>query len=129
MIKTPQNDFERYIRQQWMRDNLQTYALISRLKVDRGFRKEWIQRRIQKEDMQSRHNAEKLFSDFISKLELIPTINSYGKPVIRIMPRRFRGISCQRLLDVDMKHTTTCINLLLEDAAAHIIRGYGIVQV
>lgn len=71
----------------------------------------------------------KLLYDFIKELELVPAINLYGKPVIRISPRRFRGRSCQSILDIELKHVTTSISLLVDEAANSIIHGYGIVNV
>ena len=71
----------------------------------------------------------KLLEDFIKELELIPIINIYDKPVIRILPKRFNGRSCQKILDVNLKHLTTCLNILLEQATQYIIHGYGIVDV
>ena len=70
-----------------------------------------------------------LLYDFIKEIELIPTINLYGKPVIRILPKRFHGRSCHNLLDVDLKHLATCLNLAVDEAAKSIIHGYGIVHV
>ena len=130
MSKTLQSDeFSRYIRQRWKQRSLQTYVFISRLKNDSRFRKEWIERRVQKEDVKNPESEKKLLRDFIKELELVPTINLYGKPVIRILPKRFRGRSCHKILDVDLKHLTTCLSLTVDEATGSIIHGYGIVQV
>jgi len=86
-------------------------------------------RRVQKEDFKDPKEEKQLLHDFIKELELVPTINIYGKPVIRIFPKRFRGSNCQNILGVDLKHLTTCISLLVDEAAQSIIHGYGIVHV
>jgi len=124
-----QDEFTRYIRPRWKQRNLQIYVFVSRLKHDAKFRREWIERRVQKEGVIDPKTERQLFYDFIKELELVPTVNIYGKPVIRISPRRFRGRSCQSILDVDLKHLTTCLSLTVEEAAQNIIHGYGIVQV
>jgi len=130
MSKTLNSDeFARYIRQKWKQRSLQTYVFISRLKHDGKFRREWIERRIQKESVTNPQSEKTLLHDFIEQLELTPTINIYGKPVIRISPRRFRGWSCQGILDVDLKHLTTCLNLTVDEAAESIMHGYGVVNV
>lgn len=130
MSKTLNNDeFSRYIRPKWKQRNLQIYVFISRLKNDCKFRREWIERRVQKEDFKDHKGGKQLLNDFIKELELVPIINLYGKPVIRILPKRFRGLSCQSILDIELKHLTTCISLTVDEAAQSIIHGYGIVQV
>jgi hypothetical protein len=130
MSKTLNNDeFTTYIRQRWKQRNLQTYVFITRLKNDARFRKEWIERRVQKEDVKNPESEKKLLHDFIKELELVPTTNVYGKPVIRILPKRFRGRSCHNLLDIELKHLTTCLSLTVDEAAERITHGYGIVQV
>ena len=102
---------------------------IARLKNDVKFRKEWIERRVQKEGIEDPKTERQLFHDFINELELVPTINVNGKPVIRILPKNFRGMSCHNLLDIEVKHLTTCISLTVDEASQRIIHGYGIVQV
>jgi hypothetical protein len=124
-----QDSFTKYIPQKWMQHNLQTYVFITRLKNDTQFRNDWIQRRVQKEDIQNPKAEEDLLRTFIEDLDLISAINAAGKPVIRIIPRRFHRRSCQSLLDINLKHTTTCVSLLIDESAEHIIHGYGIVQV
>ena len=123
------DEFTSYIKQRWKQRNLQTYVFISRLKHDAKFRREWIERRVQKEGVKIPKAEKQLLYDFINELELIPTVNLYGKPVIRILPRRFRGKSCQSILDVELKHLSTCVSLTVDEAAEGIIHGYGIVQV
>jgi len=123
------DEFTRYIRQKWKQRNLQTYVFISHLKNDSKFRKEWIERRVQKEGISDPKAERKLIYDFIEKLELVPTINIYGKPVIRILPKLFRGKSCHNLLDVDLKHLTTSLSLTVDEAAQSIMHGYSIVNV
>ena len=129
MNKTSSDEFKRYIRQRWKQHNLQTYVFISRLKDDVLFRKEWIERRVQKGEIKSIGSGRQLLNDFIEQLELVPATNINGKPVIRILPKRFRGRSCQSLLDIDLKHVTTCISLSVDEAAKSIINGYGMVKV
>ena len=130
MSKTLQLDeFSRYIRQRWKQRSLQTYVFIYRLKNDVNFRKEWIKRRIQKEDFNGIQGGKQILSDFIEQLELIPAINIYGKPTIRISPKRFRGRRCQSILDVEMKHLTTCLSLTVDEASESITYGYGVVNV
>ena len=108
---------------------MQTYAFIVRLKNDCSFRNEWIKRRVQNEDLSSIRSPERLLNEFIEALDLSPVINVSGKPVIRISPRRFQGLSCKDLLDIDLKHITTCMALIVDEAAWSIIYGYGIVTV
>jgi hypothetical protein len=121
--------FSRYIRPRWKQQNLQTYVFISRLKTDTKFRREWIKRRIQKEEVKNPKDEKQLLNDFINDLDLVPMVNVYDKPVIRILPKRFRGMSCQNILDINLKHLTTCLSLIVDEAAERIIRGYGIVNV
>ena len=123
------DEFSRYIRQKWRQRNLQTYVFIPRLKNDGKFRRSWVKRRVQKEDLKKISGGKELLSNFIEQLELTPTINIYGKPVIRISPRRFRGRNCQSILDIELKHLTTCLSLTVEQSAQSIIYGYGIAQV
>ena len=130
MSKTLNSDeFTRYIRQKWKQRNLQTYVFISRFKNDAKFRKAWVERRVQKEGISDPKAERKLLYDFIKELEIVPTINLYGKPTIRISPKRFHGRSCQSILDIDLKHLTTCLSLTVDEAAERITHGYGIVQV
>jgi len=130
MSKTLNNDeFSRYIRQKWKQQCLQTYVFISRLKSDGKFRREWIKRRIQKEDFKNLKGGKQLLHEFIKELELVPTVNIYGKPTIRISPKRFRGRSCHNILDIVLKHLTTCLSLIVAEAAEHILHGYGVVNV
>ena len=130
MSKTLQADkFTTYIRPKWKQRYLQTYVFISRLKNDAKFRKDWIARRVLKDDFRNLKEGKKLLEGFIKELELIPTINLYGKPVIRILPKRFSGRSCQRIFDIDLKHLTTCLSLTVDEAAQSIINGYGLVNV
>ena len=123
------NAFKEYIQQRWRQRSLQTYVFIARLKSDSKFRKEWMKRRVQKEDFKDIQKGNQLLKNFINELELVPTINIYGKPVIRILPRCFRGMSCQSILDVDLKHLTTCLSLTVDEAAKSIIHGYEMVNV
>ena len=130
MRKTLQSEeFTRYIKQRWKQRNLQTYVFISRLKNDDKLRKEWINRRIQKEDFKNLKVEKKLLNDFIKALELVPTTNIYGKPVIRILPKCFQGRSCHSILDVDLKHLTTSLSLTVDEVGKSIIHGYGVVNV
>jgi hypothetical protein len=104
-------------------------VFISRLINDVRFRKAWIERRVQKEDIKNTQSEKKLLNHFIKELELVPTTNIYGKPVIRIFPKRFHGKSCHNILAVDLKHITTCLSLIVDEAAERIIHGYSIVNV
>lgn len=123
------DELSRYIRPKWKRHRLQTYAFISRLKNDKAFRKDWIKRRVQKEDIKNLGLGKQLLNDFIGQLELVPAVNIQGKPVIRISPKRFKCLSCQNLLDINLKHVSTCISLTVNEAEKSIIHGYGIVKV
>jgi len=84
---------------------------------------------VQKEDFKDLKGGKQLLHDFIKELDLVPTINIYGKPVIRILPKLFCGKSCHNILDVELKHLTTCVSLTVDETAQSIIYGYGIVNV
>ena len=130
MSKTLQLDeFTRHIRQRWNQRNLLTYVFISRLKDDAKFRKEWIKRRAQKDGANNQKVDKQLLYDFVKEIDLIPTVNIYGKPVIRILPKCFQGRSCHSILDVDLKHLTTSLSLTVDDVGKSIIHGYGVVNV
>lgn len=69
-----------------------------------------------------------MLREFTRKISLVPVVNTAGKPVIRTLPRRYRGYSCKFLLDIETKHLATCISQTVDEAARSIIHGYGIVQ-
>lgn len=129
MNKHRSDDLHRYIRTRWKQRSLRTYAFISRLKNDSIFRKEWIKRRAQKDDLAHIRSPAMLLNGFLQSLELKQVVNAAGKPVIRILPRRYQGHSCHSLLDTDMKHITTFMALAVDEAAGSIIHGYNIVNV
>lgn len=123
------HDYRKYIKQDWIRSQLQVYELLRRLRDDSYFRKIWVENELEsriKEDSQlDEAGLRDLLLAFLNEFEFKVCRNNQGRPVIRISPKTFRGQPYSLILGISSKNLSTCLNLVVESAIQDVIKGYG----
>jgi len=127
--KSESPDYRKYIQQDWIRTQLQTYELLRRLRDDPYFRKIWVDNELEtriKEDSQlDEAELRDLLHAYLDEFDFKIVQNAYGKPVVHISPKVFRGQSYSSILGIPSKNLSTCLNQVVESAVQDVIKGYG----
>ena len=122
-------DYRKYIKQDWIRSQLQLYELLRRLRDDTLFRKIWVdnelENRIKDGSATDQDELRDLLHAYLNEFDFKVTSNPRGGPVVHISPKFFRGRSYSLILGISSKNLSTCLNQVVESAVQNVILGYG----
>jgi len=122
-------DYRAYISQGWIREKLQVFELIRRLRDDLKFRGKWVEselRRRKEVDVAMDEAFERdLMLAYLEELDFRIARNAGGKPSVHISPKTFRGRSYSSILGIESKHLSTALNRIIDDAVKGALDGYG----
>ena len=122
-------DYRKYIKQDWIRSQLQLYELLRRLRDDTFFRKIWVDNelgnRIKDGSAEDQDKLRDLLYAYLDEFDFKVTSNLKGRPVVHISPKTFRGRSYSLILGISSKNLSTCLNHVVGSAVQNVILGYG----
>jgi len=122
-------DYRRYIKQDWIRSQLQVYELLRRLRDDTFFRKIWVDNelgnRIKDGSAEDQDKLRDLLHAYLDEFNFKVTSNPKGRPAVHTSPKTFRGRSYSLILGISSKNLSTCLNQVVESAIQNVILGYG----
>jgi len=122
-------DYREYIKQDWIRSQLQVYELLRRLRDDTFFRKIWVdnelEARLKDASAEERAELRDLLNAYLNEFDFKIISRPKGRPVVHISPKTFRGQSYSLILGISSKNLSTCLNQVIESAVQNVILGYG----
>ncbi len=112
-----------------MREQLQVYELLRRLRDDPYFRAVWVdnevEQRVRAGPEQKKDECRDILTAYLNEFDFKICWNHGCRPVIHISPKTFRGKPYSLILGILSKNLSTCLNTLIESAVKDVIHGYG----
>jgi hypothetical protein len=122
-------DYRAYIPQEWIREKLQVFELIRRLRDDLEFRHRWVESEVRKRKEKAPSMDEAAERDlllvYLEELDFHISRNAAGKPSVHVSPKTFRGRPYSVILGISSKHLSTALNRIIDDAVDGALDGYG----
>ena len=122
-------DYRAYIPQEWIREKLQVFELIRRLRDDVECRHRWVESELRKRkesDLAMDESAERdLLLAYMEELDFRIVRGVDGKPSVHVSPKTFRGRPYSSILGIQSKHLSTALNHIIDDAVKGALYGYG----
>jgi len=122
-------DYRAYIPQSWLREKLQVFELLRRLRDEVEFRHRWVEnevhRRKEKNPALDEEAELDLLLAYLEDLDFNIVRDQSGRPSVRISPKTFRGKGYSAILGLSSKNLSTALNRIMADAVAGVLEGYG----
>jgi hypothetical protein len=122
--------YHTYVTQDWMRQKLQAFELMRRLRDDPYFRAVWVDNAVKqrcKADRSLFPDVERdLLLAYLNELDFKIDCRPDGRPVVHISPKIFRGRGYGAILGISSANQSSCLARLIEQAVLHVQKSYGI---
>ncbi len=122
-------DYKDYIAQGWLRNVLQQYELLRRLRDDLAFRRLWVENEAETRDSDetglSRAELADLLHAYLHEFEFRIVKREGLKPAVHISPKRFRGRPYSWILGIESQNLSSGLSQLIDSAVSDVLKGYG----